>query len=65
MVANGVAQDPSAPPTSDAHGAVIAWTGQWPAGSELALFVPALALGLWLSVALSQPLERLLFGGNR
>jgi phosphate transport system permease protein len=38
--------------------------GRFPAGSEVALFLPVLAGGLWLSIALSQPVERLLFGGN-
>ncbi|MGH7790503.1 MAG: ABC transporter permease subunit, partial [Candidatus Binatia bacterium] len=38
--------------------------GRVPAGSEVALFVVVLAGGLWLSMALSVPFERLLFGGN-
>lgn len=38
--------------------------GRFPAGSEVALFLPVLAFGLWLSMMLSQPVERLLFGGN-
>jgi phosphate transport system permease protein len=38
--------------------------GRFPPGSELALFLPVLAFGLWLSVQLSQPVERLLFNGN-
>ncbi len=38
--------------------------GRFPAGSEVALFLPVLAAGLGLSLALSQPVERLLFGGN-
>jgi phosphate transport system permease protein len=38
--------------------------GRFPAGSEVALFLPVLAFGLWLSMALSAPVERWLFGGN-
>ena len=38
--------------------------GRFPPGSELVLFLLVLAVGLWLSVQLSQPVERLLFGGN-
>ncbi len=38
--------------------------GRFPAGSEVALFLPVLAFGLWLSTVLSRPLEVLLFGGN-
>jgi phosphate transport system permease protein len=38
--------------------------GRFPAGSEVALFVPVLAIALWLSVALSHPVEGLLFAGN-
>jgi len=38
--------------------------GRFPPGSELALFLPVLAFGLWLSVQLSQPVEHLLFNGN-
>jgi len=38
--------------------------GRFPAGSEVALFLPVLAAGLWISLSLSFPLERLLFGGN-
>jgi phosphate transport system permease protein len=38
--------------------------GRFPAGSEVALFLPVLACGLWLSMALSLPVEGWLFGGN-
>jgi phosphate transport system permease protein len=38
--------------------------GRFPAGSEVALFLPVLAFGLWLSMALSAPVEGWLFGGN-
>lgn len=38
--------------------------GRFPAGSEVALFLPVLAAGMWLSLSLSFPVERLLFGGN-
>ena len=38
--------------------------GRCPAGSEIVLFLPVLAAGLWLSIALSAPLEGWLFGGN-
>ena len=38
--------------------------GRFPAGSEVALFVPVLGVALWLSVSLSHPVEGLLFGGN-
>ena len=38
--------------------------GRFPSGSEVALFLPVLAFGLWLSMALSHPLEGVLFGGN-
>ena len=38
--------------------------GRFPAGSEVALFLPVLAAGLWLSMALSRPVENLLFSGN-
>jgi phosphate transport system permease protein len=38
--------------------------GRFPAGSEVALFLPVLAFGLWVSTTLSRPLEVLLFGGN-
>jgi len=40
------------------------WRGRIPAGGEVALFVVVLAAGLWLSVALSPWLERVVFGGN-
>ena len=38
--------------------------GRFPPGSEVALFLPVLAVGLWLSLALSHPVERWLFAGN-
>jgi phosphate transport system permease protein len=38
--------------------------GRFPVGSEVALFVPVLAFGLWASIALSPLVERWLFGGN-
>jgi phosphate transport system permease protein len=38
--------------------------GRFPAGSEIALFLPVLGLGLWLSTWLSEPVELVLFGGN-
>jgi phosphate transport system permease protein len=38
--------------------------GRFPAGSEVALFLPVLACALWLSMALSYPVERWLFDGN-
>src|SRR6185369_779498 len=38
--------------------------GRFPAGSEVGLFLPVLAFGLWASTSLSMPVERLLFGGN-
>jgi subtilisin family serine protease len=37
VIANGIEQDPALPPSGDAHGAVVAWNGRWPAASELAL----------------------------
>jgi phosphate transport system permease protein len=38
--------------------------GRFPAGSEVALFLPVLAFGLWLSMALSHAFESIAFGGN-
>jgi len=38
--------------------------GRFPPGSELALFLPVLAFGLWLSIQLSHSVERVLFDGN-
>ena len=40
------------------------WRGRLPAGSEVALFLVVLALGLWASVSVSAGVERVLFGGN-
>lgn len=37
---------------------------RFPVGSEIALFVPVLALALWLCTALSWPVEQAAFGGN-
>jgi phosphate transport system permease protein len=38
--------------------------GRFRVGSEVALFLPALAGGLWLCLALSHPFEQLVFGGS-
>jgi phosphate transport system permease protein len=38
--------------------------GRFPAGSEVALFLPVLAFGLWLSMELSHAFESVAFGGN-
>lgn len=40
------------------------WRTRLPAGTEIALFAVALALGLWASVAASPWLEATVFGGN-
>ncbi len=38
--------------------------GRFPVGTEALLFVGVLALGIWLCFELSNPFERLAFGGN-
>ena len=40
------------------------WRGLMPAGSEVAVFLVVMAVGLWASVAASPAVERALFGGN-
>lgn len=41
-----------------------AFRGRFPLGTEAILFVFVLAAGIWLCLGLSQPFERLAFGGN-
>jgi subtilisin family serine protease len=52
-VYNGVGEDPTLPLSSNAHGAIVVWDGQWPAASEFALdFVGNGLVDAWVGTQL-------------